>query len=313
MVTFMRCRLLAQITAGWAAGLYLAGAAIAADIAPMPTKAVVSPSPVLNPWTFSVTPYAWISLLSGSATVKGRTTDIDVGYSDLWNIVQHSEIPKDLVALMGNFEARNGRLSLFADVMYLKIALGGSTTRSRGVDLLNGTVGASAGVKVEMLIAELAAAYEVARWGATRASSSGTAIDVFGGVRGWWQTIDVNLAVSGTINIGDLTRNADGTLTASRGVSWVDPLLGARLRHQFAPGVNFVVSGDVGGFGVGSKFTWQSLAALNYDFYAKNAVTWSGMLGYKALYVNYSQGAGLSLYEYNVTMHGPILGLTARF
>ena len=98
--------------------------------------------------------------------------------------------------------------------------------------------------------------------GSDRCAGLGTAIDVFGGGRGWWQKADASLALSGTVNFGDLTRNADGTLSASKSVGWVDPLVGLRLRHQFAPGLNFVVSGDVGGFGVGSKFSWQALAAL---------------------------------------------------
>ena len=164
-----------------------------------------------------------------------------------------------------------------------------------------------------MVIAETAAAYEFARWGATGVPGSGTAFDVFGGARGWWQKADASLAVSGTANFGDLTLNADGTLSASGSASWVDPLVGLRLRHQFAPGWNFVASGDVGGFGVGSKFSWQALAALNYDFYVHNGITWSGMAGYRALYVDYSKGSGLNQYEYNMTMHGPIIGLSARF
>ena len=90
-------------------------------------------------------------------------------------------------------------------------------------------------------------------------------------------------------------------------------MVGLRLRHQFAPGLNFVASGDVGGFGVGSKFSWQALAALNYDFCVRNGIIWSGMLGYKALFVDYSKGSGLTHYEYDMTMHGPIFGVTARF
>jgi hypothetical protein len=35
-------------------------------------------------------------------------------------------------------------------------------------------------------------------------------------------------------------------------------------------------------------------AALNYDFYVHNNITWSGMIGYKALYVDYSKGSGSS-------------------
>ena len=302
-----------RVTAGLALGICLSGAAMAADLTPMPKKAIVPPTPILNPWTFTATPYAWVTLMNGSTTVKGRTADVNVDFNDLMDLVRRSEIPKDLMALMGYFEARNGRLSIFADVVYLKIGLDASMVRSRGVDALNASVGASAGMKFEMVIAEMATAYEVARWGATGVPGSGTAIDVFAGVRGWWQKADASLSVTGTVNVGDLTRNADGTLTASGNVSWLDPLVGVRLRHQFAPGWNFVASGDVGGFGVGSKFSWQALAALNYDFYAHNGITWSGMAGYRALYVDYSKGSGLNQYEYNMTMHGPIIGLTARF
>ena len=107
---------------------------------------------------------------------------------------------------------------------------------------------------------------KLARWGTTVAPGSGTAIDIFAGARGWWQRADASLALSGTVNIGDLTRNVDGTLSAAGNVGWVDPLVGLRLRHQFAPGLNFVASGDVGGFGVGSKFSWQALAALQLRF-----------------------------------------------
>jgi hypothetical protein len=37
------------------------------------------------------------------------------------------------------------------------------------------------------------------------------------------------------------------------------------------------------------------------------------MIGYKALSADYSQGSGLNHYEYDLTMHGPIFGVTARF
>ena len=311
---FLSAGRIVVLTSAIVASQLAIGSAFAADVAaPMPTKAWPTKAAPVSGWTFSATPYGWVTLMNGSTTVKGRTADVTVDFNDLMDIVRRSEIPKDLMAFMGYFEARNGRLSLFADVVYLKIALDSSMERSRGVDALNATVGASAGLKYETVIAEMAAAYEVARWGSTGAPGSGTAIDVFGGVRGWWQKADASLSATGTINVGDLTRNADGTLSASGSVSWVDPLVGVRLRHQFAPGWNFVASGDVGGFGVGSKFSWQALAALNYDFYVHNGITWSGMAGYRALYVDYSQGSGLSQYEYKMTMHGPIFGLTARF
>ena len=174
--------------------LGICGGATAADMAPMPTKAPVAPAPapVLSPWTYSATLYGWVPLLNGSTTIKGRTVDVDVGYSEIGDLIRRSEIPKDLLELAGYFEARNGRFSIFSDLVYLKIGLNGSMTRSRGVDAINATVGASAGLKYEMFIAELAAAYEITRWGTTSTPGSGTAIDVFAGGRGWWQKADAS-------------------------------------------------------------------------------------------------------------------------
>jgi hypothetical protein len=37
------------------------------------------------------------------------------------------------------------------------------------------------------------------------------------------------------------------------------------------------------------------------------------MLGYRALSVDYTKGDGLSRYEYDVLMHGPIVGLSMKF
>ena len=60
-------------------------------------------------------------------------------------------------------------------------------------------------------------------------------------------------------------------------------------------------------------FAWQVLGALDYEFCRSKSVTWSRMIGYKALSADYSQGSGLNHYEYDLTMHGPIFGVTARF
>jgi hypothetical protein len=195
----------------------------------------------------------------------------------------------------------------------MKLGLGASLTRSRGVDELGAAVGASAGLTVEMVIAELAAAYEIARWTGTTSPRSTTALDLYAGGHAWWQRADAQFQVSGTVNVFDLERTAEGTLSAKGDVSWIDPVVGVRLRHQFAPGWNFAVSGDVGGFGAGSKFSWQALATLDYEFCRSRNVVWSGMVGYKALSVDYSKGSGLTHYEYDMTMYGPVFGVTARF
>ena len=286
------------------------GASVAAHAADMPTKAPIAPAPAISGWTFSLTPYVWALSLNGSTTVRGRTTDVNAGFFD---ILEHTQFPKNLFELAALGEARYGRFALLTDIVYLKAGLGESITRSRATDAISGTVGASAGLKIHLVAAQFAAAYEIAQWHGLFSPGSRTALDLYAGGRAWWQRGEVDLAVSGTVNLGDLTLTREGFLSATKSVSWVDPLVGARLRHQFAPTWNFVLSGDVGGFGVGSQFSWQALALLEHEFCRSKTVSWNAMLGYKALNADYSQGSGLTLYNYDLTIHGPIFGITARF
>jgi hypothetical protein len=302
-----------ELVVALAIALGVSGGAIAADMR-MPTKAVVPPPPAIDTWTFRLTPYAWATSLSGSTTIKGYTTDIDASFFD---ILRHTQFPKGLFETAAFGEARYGRFALLTDIAYMKLGIGASESRSLDIGRLATLgIGASAGVTVQMIIAEVAAAYEVARWDATLSPGSGTALDLYAGGRLWWQHGDARLTVSGTLaGLGPLglTLTKEGTLSAEGTKQWVDPVVGARLRHQFVPGLNLVVSGDVGGFDVGSRFSWQAIAALDYDFMKTNNVIWSGMVGYKALYVDYSQGSGLTRYEYDMTMYGPIFGITARW
>ncbi len=73
-----------------------------------------------------------------------------------------------------------------------------------------------------------------------------------------------------------------------------------------------LLGGDVGGFGVGSEFSWQGVGAYRFAFAQSRGITWSGMLGYRALYADYSKGSGDTLYQYDMLQHGPIAGISAQ-
>ncbi len=74
-----------------------------------------------------------------------------------------------------------------------------------------------------------------------------------------------------------------------------------------------MVRGDVGGVSAGSQFSWNALTAYSWDFAVRSGVTSSGMLGYRARYVDYEEGSRRNKYAYEILTHGPILGLTIGF
>jgi hypothetical protein len=282
-----------------------AGRAIGADLGTGPAASQSATPATPPPWTFSFTPYSWLGGLNGHATVKGRTTDID---ADPIEVLQHL----DGVPWMSYGEARTGRFALYGDIVYAPLSVDGSATRTFG----RATLDAALGVDVEQTIAELGAIYEIGRWRSGSLLGSGTsstALDVLAGARYWRQDVQVHLAVTATLDLAGLSLSGSRAIARAGEVEWVDPLVGLRLRHQLAPGHELVLRGDVGGFDAGSTFSWNVLGAYSWQFATHAGVTYSGVVGYRALGVDFEKGSGAGRYEYDTVQHGPLIGLTASF
>jgi hypothetical protein len=63
--------------------------------------------------------------------------------------------------------------------------------------------------------------------------------------------------------------------------------------------------GDIGGFEVNSDLIWQANLAIGYRF----TESLSGLVGYRGLGVDYSDGNSLV----DTVAHGPAIGMTFRF
>jgi hypothetical protein len=281
------------------------GTALGADLGSGPTVPEERVRPAPRPWTLTFTPYAWLTGLNGHTTVKGRTSDID---ADPIEVLEHL----DGLPWMSYGEFRIGRLGLYGDVIYAPLGADTSVARTIGT----GTLDAALGVDVEQTIAEVGAVYEVASWNAGSLFGTGTgftAIDVLAGARYWRQDAAIHLALTAMLDPSGLSLSRTRAIARSGGVEWVDPLVGLRLRHRLAPGQMLVLRGDVGGFDAGSTFSWNVLGAFSWEIAVHGGVTYSGIIGYRALAVDFEKGSGASRYEFDAVQHGPLIGLTASF
>ena len=263
-------------------------------------------------WRFAVTVYGWATNMSGSATARGNTVDINASVIDL---IQKSN---SLLGWDSYFEANKGRFGIFGDVVWAKLGIPLSAAAYAnpiaGVRL---SAQANAAITQSLLILEGGALYEVAKWPAS--ATSFTAIDVQAGVRYWNFSTQVNLDLTGTINFSD-PRLAQFDRTKSIGIAdsgtldWVDPLIGLRLRHQFTPSQQIMVSGDVGGFGIpgSSLFSWQAVGIYSYTWQF-TGYSLSAVAGYRALSVDKDFGSGINASNLNLVLHGPLVGMTVKF
>jgi len=255
-----------------------------------------------NNWTFSFTSYGWLPWISGDLTVKGRSFDIDITARQVVDALDWSGIP----AWFSYAEARNGRVTFFNDIAYSKLAGSDNFARSGGAATLAGNVSS----EYQQAIVELGGTYEI--WSASRPGLGRTAFDVLGGGRYWYQdtTVIADVDLSGL----PILPGSGGRIVARSGsVDWIDPFIGARMRAQVAPGQNVTLRGDIGGFDVGSEFTWQLLATYDFQICATDGYVLDGYLGYRALSVDYSEGSGNNRYEFDALLQGPVMGATLRF
>ena len=294
-------------------GLFAAtGPAVGADLGPLSREPLTEPVPPPSQWQFSFTPYAWLPWISGDVVVKGRTLDVAV---DPAQVIDSLNWPDIVPAWMSYAEARRGPLSLFNDIVWADLAGSEGFSRTFHGRLATATFGGNVSADYQLAIVEAGGAYAIWSRG-SQGSPGSTAFDLLAGARYWHQEVDVHADLRATVALNGplgLTISGSRAIAKSGSVDWVDPFVGARLRQQLAPGQEFVLRGDVGGFGAGSQFSWQAIATYNSPLCQIHGIPVDGYVGFRALSADFSQGSGRSKFEWDNVIYGPVIGATMRF
>ncbi|MBI2738825.1 MAG: hypothetical protein HYX38_20035 [Rhodospirillales bacterium] len=260
-----------------------------------------------DPWRFEAAAYGWLMSAAGSTTAKGRTVDFDASFIQL---LQKSD---SLIGYMGYFEADKGRIGFYADLVFARLGFTNTMLNDRNpVAGLKVSTTANAALTYSMTIVETGGLYELHRWSGSEGSS--TALDALLGFRIWNQAVDVNYDVIGAVDLSRLgfQRGIGFSTTGSGSLTWIDPLVGLRLRHQLTPAQKVTLRGDIGGFGLQSSITWQAAALYSYAWQFTGYQLVAG-IGYRALGVNYATGSGNAVSAIDMVLHGPIVGAAIRF
>jgi len=204
------------------------------------------------------------------------TIGVDMSFSDILDNLD--------AGLMGAFEARTGRWGFLFDAIYMKLKDSGTASRT-------GPGAATASAELEMKQTMLAAAV------AYRIVEGRAPVDMIGGLR--YSKIEADARIDGSFFA------QTGTVARSAKKDWVDPYVGVRILQPIASHWTLVGYADIGGFGVGSDFTWQTLVGVNYEF----SKTFAGKFGYRYISVDYDKDGFL----YDMANSGLYLGVGIRF
>lgn len=249
-----------------AAVLLMVGLSVGARAADLP------PVPDTSDWKFTVALYGWGAGLSGDVGVFGLPPqNIDLPFSD---VVQNLEF-----AVMGLAEARKGRFMMGVDATYTNVGKSVKTPFGVLANKIDATNTA--------LMLTGVAGYGIIDTDMAR-------LDLIAGARLW----SVN-------NDFDARGGLLGGRSWSDGATWVDPLVGAKLRVDLLPNVYVASWAMIGGFGVGSDLMWDLMGGAGYDF----TDNFSLFAGYRATKVDYSNDG----FVYDVVEQGPVAALVFKF
>jgi hypothetical protein len=105
----------------------------------------------------------------------------------------------------------------------------------------------------------------------------------------------------------DLKAPVPARLERSR--NWVDPVVGVVLRTPRDKRFHGTLIADVGGFGIGSDFTWQLFPTVGVRL-----AKWASFeAGWRFLATDYKTGEGADRFEYDMLYQGPVVGFAFRF
>jgi hypothetical protein len=218
---------------------------------------------------------------------KEVDSEFDVPFADIFDVLDF--------AFFGEAEARRGKLSLTGNLAYIKLST--DSVRATGSVLPSVPPGSlSIDTVTDTLTVEAAANYEVAS-APLFGDGRRIALDLRGGFRAWWLENDVEVELDPASPLGPFNRD----FHESGG--WVDFVVGARLRAQPTEKLGLVLSGDVGGFDIGSssKLTWSVVAFGAYQI----TEHWELAAGWRGIDIENERA--------DVFQSGPLVGAVYRY
>jgi hypothetical protein len=243
--------------------------ALALFLAIIAASTAAAQTPARDSWKVTIAPYLFGSGMSGTTVVKGQELPIDASFSDILDNLQFGA--------MGLVIARKGNWGVGGDAIWM--ALGANVT-------LPGPVGVTGGADINQGAFAFYGLRRLNPW----------ADLMFGGRISTLQSI--------------LRFNGPGARSVDDSKTWFDPIVGVQLRTpQTGKRWHAQVYSEIGGFGVGSTFTWQVFPTVGVTMTKRTSLEF----GYRWLDFDYSSGENATLFKYDVLSQGPVVGFAFRF
>lgn len=229
-------------------------------------------------------PYGWLSEMRGNVAVAGVSNDVNIGTSDLLNILKLVD-----GAAFGRIEVDNNERGLLLDTYWIAVGL---DRKVYGFDF---------STDFEMAIVELAYSQKLHGLPQLLALPPQSTIELLAGGRYWM--LNGAGSVRGPLGIGPIQFSGRH--------EWVDPIFGGRMTVPISHATTIQARADIGGFGWGrsSDFTWNTEAVIQRRWTERCSL----VAGYRILDVNQNRGNNSQGLVWNMQFRGPIFQIALQF
>lgn len=242
----------------------------------------------LDAWRAELMLLCWLPGLEGTVGVRGQTATASASFAD---IIDSSD---SLFGIAGRLEIGRGRWGAFVEGLYNRVTdeHASGPLGQADIDITFQETFVDCGLMYRLLGPTSKAEFS---------EPTETVLDLYAGARVTSLSVELDPAILSSVS-GDR--------------SWADPIIGARvgvpLREFVGLPFRLVASGDVGGFGIASDFTWSATAYIAYDFRLFGTPA-SVLVGYRAVGWDYTTGEDSNEFTWDVIQHGALLGFALRF
>ena len=233
------------------------------------TMANAGESPDTGDWDFNLAPFYLWAVSMDGELTTGTTTTPVVA--------DFNDLASNLEALFTvHFEGMHkNEWGFLVDVNYLTLS---------GQETIPVPVPVTLDVDFTGVLTELAAIY--------RFSFGENAFDVIGGAR--YYSLEPEINITSAL---PLPSRIDKTQ------DWWDLMIGGRYIWTINEKWNLIARGDVGF--IGSDLTWNVAGLFKFQPWKHVSL----LFGYRYMDIDYEDGSGADLFKYDMTMHGPLLGV----
>ena len=180
------------------------------------------------------------------------------------------------MGMMFYFEATNDNWAITSDLLYMKL----------GQDVTPRHVVTGGNITMKQTAWEIAGFKRITPW--LEGGLGGRLVSLYSG-------LDIE-----TIN---------DSRSGSASKTWVDPIIIIRSQGAIKGKWLLQFRGDIGGFGLGSNFSWQLQAYVGYRF----SKLFQTSIGYRYISIDYDKGEGTDRFVYDVDTYGPVIRFGFNF